>query len=62
MREWERNKMRKGTAWLTAFLLVLCVCTQSAAEKVITLTFAGDCTLGSEEIAKRNTDSFESCV
>lgn len=54
--------MRKGTAWLTAFLLVLCVCAQSAADKVITLTFAGDCTLGSEEIAKRNTDSFESCV
>ena len=50
---------------ITALLLViagLCLCGQAAAEKIITLSFAGDCTLGTEEATRRNADSFDSYV
>ena len=45
---------------LLAALLVLLLCGQAAAEKIITLTFAGDCTLGTEEATRRASDSFDS--
>ena len=57
----KRNNYRKqGTALALSVLLLLCLCSGAAAEKVITLTFTGDCTLGSEEWAKKNPDSFDS--
>ena len=51
--------MRRITVLLAA-LTVLLLSGQAAAEKIITLTFAGDCTLGTEETTRRGPDSFDS--
>jgi len=51
--------MRKSAAPVVLVLLLVCLWTAAPAEKVITLTFAGDCTLGTEERTRRNSDSFD---
>ena len=53
--------MRRIAA-LMAALAVLFLCAPAAAEKIITLTFAGDCTLGTEESTRKNPDSFDRFV
>ena len=50
--------MRRITALLVAFVLLLS-CGQAAAEKTITLSFTGDCTLGTEELTRNAPDSFD---
>ena len=47
---------------LLGFLLTLYTAAQAVAEKVVTLTFAGDCTLGCEELTRGNPDSFDAFV
>ena len=51
--------MKRITVLLAAVLAVLCLCGQAAAEKIITLTFTGDCTLGTGETTRRTTNSFD---
>ena len=51
--------MKRITVLLAA-LFALLLCGRAAAEKIITLTFAGDCTLGTEEATRRASDSFDS--
>lgn len=41
--------MKRAAAMLLSVMLLLSVCAAAGAEKVITLTFAGDCTLGCGE-------------
>ena len=54
-----KKRMIRNAARLAAALLVLVTLTAGAgAEKIITLTFTGDCTLGSEEQKKAQEDSF----
>ena len=53
--------MRRITALLAAAALLLS-CGHSAAEKVITLSFTGDCTLGTEELTRNAPDSFDNTV
>ncbi len=43
---------------LAALLLLAALAATAAAETIITLTFTGDCTLGSEESKKEQEDSF----
>ena len=57
----QKRKGRLAAAVLAA-LLALCLYVQAAAEKVITLTFAGDCVIGSEERSHEREDSFDSAV
>ena len=45
---------------LLVALAALLLCGQAAAEKIITLTFTGDCTLGTEEATRHAPDSFDS--
>ena len=52
----------KAATAALALLLALACCAQAAAEKVITLTFAGDCVIGCEENAHGRPDSFDSAV
>lgn len=52
--------MRRISVLLAALTVLLLLSGQAAAEKIITLTFAGDCTLGTEEITRRSPDSFDS--
>ena len=52
--------MRRITVLLAALAVLLFLHGQAAAEKIITLTFAGDCTLGTEEATRRAPDSFDS--
>ncbi len=52
---------RRHTAFLL-FITVLCTCAAAAAEKEITVTFVGDCTLGSEEHERPKGTSFDSYV
>ena len=52
--------MRRITVLLAALALLLFLCGQGGAEKVITLTFTGDCTLGTDEATRRASDSFDS--
>lgn len=52
--------LRRGAAALLAAALWIASGTFAAAEKVVTLSFAGDCTLGSEEAARKNPLSFDS--
>lgn len=47
---------------LLAALAGLFLWATSGAEKIITLTFAGDCTLGTEEATRKNPDSFDSVI
>ena len=54
--------MRKSAAMGAAVLLILCLCACAAAEKVITLSFAGNCTLGSDESTRNFAESFEKAV
>ena len=54
--------MRRITTLLLALIAALGLAAPAAAEKVVTLTFAGDCTLGTEEATRRNVDSFDSYV
>ena len=51
--------MRKSAALIVLALLLVCLWTAAPAEKAVTLTFAGDCTLGTEERTRRNSDSFD---
>ena len=50
--------MRRRNAGLTALALVLCLVFPAKAEKKITLTFAGDVTLGCQEFQKELPESF----
>ena len=52
--------MRRISVLLAALTVLLLLSGQAAAEKIITLTFAGDCTLGTEETTRRSPDSFDS--
>ena len=53
--------MRRITVLLAAVLTaMLFLHAQAAAEKIITLTFTGDCTLGTEEATRPASDSFDS--
>ena len=52
--------MRRITVLLAALALLLFLCGQGGAEKIITLTFTGDCTLGTDEATRRASDSFDS--
>ncbi len=56
--------MRKipGAAALIALVLLLLTGAGAQAEKTVLMTFAGDCTLGSEGSAMQNEDSFFTCV
>ena len=51
--------MKRITVLLAAVLAVICLHGQTAAEKIITLTFTGDCTLGTGETTRRMTSSFD---
>ena len=51
--------MRRITVLLTV-LTILLLCGQATAEKIITLTFTGDCTIGTEEATRHAPDSFDS--
>ena len=52
--------MKRITVLLAAVLAMLqFLHGQAAAEKIITLTFTGDCTLGTEEVTRRASDSFD---
>ena len=42
-----------------AALLILLTVTFASAEKTITLSFTGDCTIGSEELTRKKDDSFD---
>ena len=55
----KRRHLRRKAALLLAVLLGLSLPLQAAADKVITLSFAGDCTLGGEELTRNNPDSFD---
>ena len=50
--------MKRITVLLAAVMALL-LCGQAAAEKIITLTFTGDCTLGTEELTRNAPDSFD---
>ena len=52
--------MKKAGPVILFILLTLCLCGQAAADKVITLTFTGDCTLGGEEWIRAYDYSFDS--
>ena len=52
--------MRRITVLLAVLAATLFLHAQAAAEKIITLTFTGDCTLGTEEVTRRAPDSFDS--
>ena len=52
--------MKRIAHVLITVLLALCLCMQAGAEKVITLTFTGDCTIGGEEAVRAHDDSFDS--
>ena len=54
-------KMKRITVLLAAATILL-LCGQAAAEKVITLSFTGDCTIGTEESTKYAPDSFNRAV
>ena len=58
----KRKRRGRFAAAALAALLALCLCAQAAAEKVITLTFTGDCVIGSEERSHRQEDSFDNAV
>ena len=49
--------MKRITVLLAAMIAGLILCGGAAAEKIITLTFTGDCTLGTEETTKNTADS-----
>ena len=53
-----RNYHRLTALLLCCILLVSAGC--AAAEKTITITFTGDCTLGSEESTRKDPNSFDS--
>ena len=55
----KEHRRRVAAVWL-AVLLAAALCTQAAAEKVITLSFAGDCVIGSEEGSRKKKTSFDS--
>ena len=50
----------KRIAVLLAVTAVIFLCGQAAAEKIITLSFTGDCTLGTEELTRYAPESFDS--
>ena len=52
----------KRIAALLAVIAVIFLCGQAAAEKVITLSFTGDCTIGTEESTRYAPDSFDRAV
>ncbi len=52
--------MRRRTCAVLMLLLAFFIGAQATAERMLTLTFAGDCTLGGEEQTRRNADSFDS--
>lgn len=56
--------MKQFKAFCIILLLLAAIFTMSSAmaEKTITLTFTGDCTIGSEEATRLNDDSFDSLV
>ena len=58
----KRKRTEKFAAAALAALLALAICVQAAAERVITLTFAGDCVIGSEERLHGRAESFDSAV
>ena len=51
--------MKRIAGLLLAMIAGLLLLAPAAAEKIITLTFTGDCTLGSEEKTRNNPDSFD---
>ena len=52
--------MRRITILLAVTAISIFLCGQAAAEKVITLSFTGDCTIGTEELTRHTVDSFDS--
>ena len=52
----------KRTAAAILAVLLLCLCASAGAEKVITLSFTGDCTLGCEEEMRYSQDCFDQVV
>ena len=50
----------KKIAVLLAMIAVMLLCGQAVAEKIITLSFTGDCTLGTEELTRHAPESFDS--
>lgn len=52
--------MRFFLALLIAFIIMITPCL--AEEETVTLTFAGDCTLGSEEYLRERDDSFDTYI
>ena len=52
------SMLRHAARWLAVLAAVCLLTGTAAAEKIITLTFTGDCTLGSEEQKKDQPDSF----
>ena len=52
--------MRRITILLAVTAKSIFLCGQAAAEKVITLSFTGDCTIGTEELTRHTVDSFDS--
>lgn len=52
----------KRTAAVLLAVLLLCLCVSAGAEKVITLSFTGDCTLGCEEAMRYSEDCFDKVV
>ena len=55
------GRLRRGILGLVC-MLCLCFCIQAGAEKVLTLTFTGDCTLGCEEYLRGEKESFPNVV
>ena len=58
----KRKRTGRFAAAALAALLALVTCATAAAEKVITLTFAGDCVIGSEERLHGRAESFDSAA
>ena len=52
--------MKRTALVLLTVLAALCLCSQAAADKTVTLTFTGDCTIGGEEAVRAHEDSFDS--
>ncbi len=55
----KKERRRKAAAVWLAVLLAAALSTQAAAEKVITLSFTGDCVIGSEESTRKKKMSFD---
>ena len=56
----KKKRSRQIAALWVAVVLAAVLSTQAAAEKVITLSFTGDCVIGSEESSRKKKTSFDS--